>query len=118
MNELVKFRESRGLTQSQLGELLGTTKATVSRWETDKRQPDPAMALTIEKILGIPRHLVRPDIYDKTDRPGPKVAKRKSIAGCMKGFVKLPENFNPAEPFWSDWDDWVEREVDQLERQD
>jgi transcriptional regulator with XRE-family HTH domain len=38
MNALSKFRESKGLTQEQVANLLGTTKATVSRWESEKRR--------------------------------------------------------------------------------
>jgi DNA-binding transcriptional regulator YiaG len=36
-NELIRWRAKYGLTQSELGAMLGVTKACVSRWETGAR---------------------------------------------------------------------------------
>jgi transcriptional regulator with XRE-family HTH domain len=119
MNVLAKFRESKGLTQEQVGEILGTTKATVSRWETEKRRPDPAMAVEIEKKLGIPRHELRPDLYAESPANYAASGPSKSIFGCMKGMVTLPDDFNPEEPFWelqSDFSDYVDMKVKNAER--
>ena len=121
MNALSKFRESKGLTQEQVANLLGTTKATVSRWESEKRRPDPAAAAEIERKLGIPRHEMRPDLYSKIDAVGaPAIAneqktKRKSIMGLMMGMVTLPSDFNPEEPFWDLHKDWEDFEIGGLE---
>lgn len=118
MNELIKYRVAKGLTQSNVGKLLGATKATISRWENDQRRPDPAMAIAIEKKLGIPRHLVRPDIYSEVSSPAvdsqykskrvTMSPKRKSLAGCMKGMVTFPPDFDPSEPFWGLYEEELE----------
>lgn len=117
MNALSKFRESKGLTQEQVADILGTTKATVSRWESEKRRPDPATTVEIERKLGIPRHELRPDLFSKSDvvgttaNSGKQKAKRKSIMGLMKGMVTLPPDFNPEEPFWELHKEWEDFEI-------
>jgi len=46
-----KLRERKGLTQKQLGELLGITREAVSRYENNKQRPRTA------KIIQFARHL-------------------------------------------------------------
>ncbi len=46
-------RKQRGLTQEQLGEKLGVTNKTVSRWETGKYMPDIDKLQELSAILGI-----------------------------------------------------------------
>lgn len=117
MNALSKFRKSKGLTQEQVADILGTTKATVSRWESEKRRPDPATTVEIERKLGIPRHELRPDLFSKSDvvgttaNSGKQKAKRKSIMGLMKGMVTFPPDFNPEEPFWELHKEWEDFEI-------
>ncbi len=115
MNAIAKFRLSKGLTQEQVAKLLGTTKATVSRWESEKRHPDPAMAIEIEGKLGIPRHELRPDLYAQSGNDGPRFekdkGKPKSIMGLMQGMVTFPADFNPAEPFWELHTEWEDFEI-------
>jgi transcriptional regulator with XRE-family HTH domain len=113
MNAITKFRDAKGLTQEQVALLLGTTKATISRWESDKRRPDPAMAIAIETKLGIPRHELRPDLFQQSNNKNSSrkksKAKSKSIMGILKGMVTFPPDFNPEEPFWElhkEWDDF------------
>jgi predicted transcriptional regulator len=36
-DKLIKWRADRGLNQSDLGAMLGVTKACISRWESGKR---------------------------------------------------------------------------------
>ena len=40
MNRLKEIRESKGMTQTQLGEVIGAKKSAVSLWESGKRQID------------------------------------------------------------------------------
>src|SRR4051794_12506930 len=50
---LAEWRENRGLTQQQLGDRLGVSDVTVSRWETRARQPDLSAQEAIAEALGI-----------------------------------------------------------------
>ena len=40
MNRLKELRDDKGLTQSQLGNIIGAKKSAISLWESGKRQPD------------------------------------------------------------------------------
>ena len=47
------FRESQGMSQEKLGELLGTTKQTVSRYETGKRSANQDVLFKLSDIFGV-----------------------------------------------------------------
>ena len=49
---LTKAREDKGMTQQQLGNALGLTRAGCSLYELGKRTPSPDMAKKIAEILG------------------------------------------------------------------
>ena len=46
-------RENMGLSQTQLGEMLGTTQNTVWRWENDRITPDDDTKLKLAQILNV-----------------------------------------------------------------
>ena len=50
------LRKQQGMTQEQLGERLGVTNKTVSRWETGKYMPDIDKLQELSAILGISIH--------------------------------------------------------------
>jgi transcriptional regulator with XRE-family HTH domain len=43
MNALRRFREERQLSQADMAKLIGTTVASISRWETGERRPSSTM---------------------------------------------------------------------------
>ena len=57
---IIRLRRKRGMTQEQLADFLGVTKASVSKWETKQSLPDllmlPKLAaffdVTIDQLLG------------------------------------------------------------------
>lgn len=49
-NNIKKYRLAAGYSQSDLGELLNTTKQNISSWEKDRTHPDNK---TIEKMANI-----------------------------------------------------------------
>jgi transcriptional regulator with XRE-family HTH domain len=53
---MAKARNSAGLDQDQMGELLGVSDKTISSWETEKRQPRNMMKVlkTWAEITDVP----------------------------------------------------------------
>lgn len=50
---LVKFRAEKGLSQAQLGQLLGVSKTEISLWERGTAVPALSIQKTIFKTFGI-----------------------------------------------------------------
>ena len=50
---IARMRREKEMTQAQLGERLGVTNKTVSRWETGKYMPDISMLSDLSRELGI-----------------------------------------------------------------
>lgn len=50
---LKQLRESNNLTTKQLGEIVGVSDATISRYETRKRDPDLLVAHRIAMYFGV-----------------------------------------------------------------
>lgn len=48
-----RARESRGWTQTDLGDKIGVTKANVSHWETGKHEPSFLQLLRIRDVTGL-----------------------------------------------------------------
>lgn len=58
--ELQKLLRARGITLSEVAQRVGVDKATVTRW-AQKRIPEERV-LEVERVTGIPRHELRPDL--------------------------------------------------------
>ena len=52
-NLIATLRSKKGLSQNELGAMLGVTNKAVSRWETGRGYPDTALLLKLAKILEI-----------------------------------------------------------------
>ena len=50
---IAKLRKEQGLTQEALGQELGVTNKTVSRWETGSYMPDIELLIPLGEILGV-----------------------------------------------------------------
>ena len=48
-----QLREQRNLTQTELGELIGVSSKTVSKWETAKGLPDVSLLQPLALALNI-----------------------------------------------------------------
>lgn len=67
---LVRLRKSKGITQEQLAEFVGVTKASVSKWETKQSMPDIGMLpllssyfdVSIDSLLGYHPKLSKEEI--------------------------------------------------------
>lgn len=56
---LAERRNEAGLTQKQVGERLGVSDVTISRWETGERRPDLNAQAAYAEALGVEL----PDLY-------------------------------------------------------
>lgn len=52
MKSIKTKREHKGLTQSQLADALGVSRATVAMWETEKTYPRADLLPKIASLLG------------------------------------------------------------------
>jgi len=53
-NKIQEIRNARGMSQEQFGEMLGTTRQTVSKWELDQVVPDIRKIVAISKLFCVP----------------------------------------------------------------
>jgi len=58
---LIWALEKRGMTMAQLARELGVDKATVTRWA--KGRVAVSRVLDVERVLGVRREALRPDVY-------------------------------------------------------
>ena len=49
---IAQLRKNHGFTQEQLADLLGTTRQAVSKWESDKTNPDISYIVGLSKLFG------------------------------------------------------------------
>ena len=64
---LVERRESLGLTQEKLAELVGVDRTTVARWELGVTAPQPARRLLLAKVLNVSPKELSMLIFDGRD---------------------------------------------------
>lgn len=88
---LAEWRESRGLSQKRLGERLGVTDMTVSRWEGSKSLLSTDVMAAIAEALGIEPA----DLYHHPDQPsadallrGQSAAIRDQVFAIIKAIRK------------------------------
>lgn len=108
--KLQDARQKQHLTQEQLAELLGVTRQSISRWETDVVYPDLAKIVKLSEVLNVstdyllkneepiqqrkePSKLlfalvgkkVSLGFYDESDPPLPLIERTKTIETILLG---------------------------------
>lgn len=63
--------QAKGFTDATLAQTLDVSPETVRLWRHGQRNPAPQKAQALNRALGIPLHILRPDIY-----PAPTPAER------------------------------------------
>lgn len=74
MNRIKDLRQSRGWTQTQLGKRINAAKSTVSEYESEKHQLDPALICTLCDIFGCTADY----LLCRSDTPWPTVTPEQS----------------------------------------
>ncbi len=64
------WRIASGKTAEEVARLIGVTPPMWSRWETGRRQVPAERTLEIERMTGVSRHELRPDVFG----PAPEAA--------------------------------------------
>ena len=76
---LQQVRKAAGLSQEQLGELVGMSRQAVSKWETDQAAPDVGVLTLLCGVLG-----VSADELLGRDVPARPETQETDLAGCVR----------------------------------
>lgn len=97
-NNIAKLRRNKKITQEQLAEFIGVTKASVSKWENNQSTPDiailPLLAtffdVTIDELMGYTPQLSKRQIQNLYQRFGKDFAERpfEEVMNETQGYVK------------------------------
>lgn len=58
-------------TESKMARDLGVSQPTIWRWLNQSKQMPPEHVLDAERLYGVSRHALRPDIYPRNHPPAP-----------------------------------------------
>ena len=98
-------RQSIGMTQKQLAELLGVTDVTISRWESGQRQPMWYQFVKLCEVLGMELERFVEKENGNNDKLKAEIEQLKSrtCQSCVnKGKCAIFDNFNI--DYCSDWE--------------
>lgn len=57
------YRKNKGMSLGEVAEKLGVASSTLRSWENGNRELPAEMAVTIERLFGIKRVMLRPDLF-------------------------------------------------------
>ena len=63
--KIAKQRKEKGLTQSQLAEMINVSNKTISRWETGEGYPEISLLVPLAKALGVSTDYLLKDASDE-----------------------------------------------------
>lgn len=69
---LSEYRKNRNLTQLELAEILGIDQSMISFLENGRRRLDPTKVKQVSLLTGIPKHELRPDLFENDANIGKK----------------------------------------------
>lgn len=70
IQDLKAWRLEAALSVDGAAKAVGVTEAMWSRWENGRRKVPAERVLEIERLTGVSRHLIRPDVFG----PAPEAA--------------------------------------------
>lgn len=81
---IAKYRKLNGLSQSELGECIGYTNKSVSKWERGEGVPDVYTAFAISEVFGI----TLSELIGQTAKSKETLSKIKSAEKDSKALAK------------------------------
>lgn len=84
-NRLKQLREEKGLTQEQLGELVGTSRQAINAIETEKFEPSIWLAYDIASVFERPIEEVF--LFEESERKSRADKSRRDKNGCQEAAV-------------------------------
>lgn len=67
--KIYHLRSEKGLSQEAFGDLLGVSRQSVSKWETDQSQPELEKIVAISDMFGISTDYLLKDNVERTETP-------------------------------------------------
>jgi len=87
---IYRLRKEKGLSQEELGRLVGVSNKAVSKWETYEANPDITLLPLLAQSLGVTADELLTDIKAEKDDPKPKDAKVLGVKGTV---IETPEEY-------------------------
>jgi len=87
---IYRLRKEKGLSQEELGKLVGVSNKAVSKWETYEANPDITLLPLLAQALGVTADELLTDIKAEKDDPKPKEAR---IFGVQGTAIETPEEY-------------------------
>lgn len=84
-NTMKELREQRGLTQEQLGEMVGTSRQAINAIETEKFEPSIWLAYDISQVFGCSIEEVF--LFEKSPRKSRADSSRRNNNGDKKYLI-------------------------------
>ncbi len=81
-NRIKQLREEKGLTQEQLGELVGTSRQAINAIETEKFEPSIWLAYDIANVFERPIEDVF--LFEESERKSRADKSRRDKNGCQE----------------------------------
>ena len=83
-------RKSRGLTQEQLGELLGVSRQAVSKWENDQTAPDTVNLIRLADLLRTDTEYLATGVHSRIKSPPSVVTVIQKVDNVVEKVVEKP----------------------------
>ena len=87
---IYQLRKGKGLSQSELGELVGVSNKAVSKWETYEANPDITLLPLLAQALGVSTDELLTDIKAEKNDLKPKEARFFGMSGMV---IETPEEY-------------------------
>jgi len=102
VGQMIKLcRKEKGLTQSELAELIGVSMQAVSKWETDAGMPDISQIVPLARVLGVSSDKLLGIVESDEDAD---LVKLRKDAGCHNisfGADEAARIYNMTVPYFS-----------------